>query len=80
MRIVIVIGARPTFIDLAPIIHHLRDRAELLTYNTGQHYDREMADIFMEQLSIPESYRNLESKSGTHAQQTSRIMLRCKKR
>ena len=77
MKIVIVIGARPTFIDLAPIIHHLKDRSELLIYNTGQHYDREMADIFMEQLRIPEPHRNLESKSGTHAQQTSRIMLRC---
>ncbi len=77
MKIAIVIGARPTFIDLAPIIHHLKNRAELLIYNTGQHYDREMADIFMEQLSIPEPHRNLESKSGTHAQQTSRIMLRC---
>lgn len=77
MKIVIVIGARPTFIDLAPIIHHLKDRSELLIYNTGQHYDREMADIFIEQLDIPAPYRNLDSKSGTHAQQTSRIMVRC---
>ncbi|RMF28984.1 MAG: UDP-N-acetylglucosamine 2-epimerase (non-hydrolyzing), partial [Candidatus Nitrosothermus koennekii] len=77
MRIVIVVGTRPTFIDLAPLIHNLKDRSELLIYNTSQHYDREMSDIFIEQLNIPEPYRDLESKSGTHAQQTSRIMVRC---
>jgi UDP-N-acetylglucosamine 2-epimerase len=77
-RIVVVVGARPTFIQLAPIINELQKiKSEVLVYHTGQHYDKWMSAVFMSQLNIPKPRRNLHSGSGTHAQQTSVILKRC---
>ena len=47
----------------------------LLTVNTGQHYDFELSKIFSEQLALPAPDFNLGVGSGTHAQQTSKIMV-----
>lgn len=73
-----IVGARPNFMKAAPLIRALASlsgvRQKVL--HTGQHYDREMSDVFFEELGIPKPDFNLGVGSGTHAQQTSFIMLR----
>ena len=76
MKIVSVLGARPQFIKSAPVSiaiaaagHH-----EYLVH-TGQHYDHGMSEIFFEELGIHEPFINLNVGSGTHAQQTSQMLV-----
>jgi UDP-N-acetylglucosamine 2-epimerase (non-hydrolysing) len=81
----IIAGARPNFMKIAPIIHALkRQQAEggHLRYrlvHTGQHYDARMSGDFFAQLGIPKPDVNLESGSGTQAEQTAAIMVRYEK-
>jgi UDP-N-acetylglucosamine 2-epimerase (non-hydrolysing) len=77
MHILHVVGARPNFMKAAPVLRALRGRgAKQTLVHTGQHYDRNMSDIFFTQLEIPEPDFNLEVGSGSHAQQTAEIMRR----
>lgn len=82
MLIDIIAGARPNFMKIAPIIHEIQRRKEIgssLNYrlvHTGQHYDKRMSGDFFEQLNIPIPDVNLESGSGTQAEQTAKIMVR----
>lgn len=78
MKIVHVVGARPNFMKLAPVFGALRDRANVTQtlVHTGQHYDVKMSDVFFQQLSIPAPDVNLAVGSGSHAKQTSEIMVR----
>lgn len=72
-------GARPNFVKMAPVIKALRARlpeSRHVVVNTGQHYDRMMSDVFMEQLGMPAADYVLEAGSGTHAVQTARVMER----
>jgi UDP-N-acetylglucosamine 2-epimerase (non-hydrolysing) len=75
MKILLVAGARPNFMKVAPIIRALSagGHAPLLLH-TGQHYDARMSDAFFRDLDIPEPDFHLGVGSGTHAQQTARIM------
>ncbi len=78
-RIAYVVGARPNFVKMAPVIAALRARlpdAAHVIVHTGQHYDRAMSDVFIGQLGIPEPDHLLGVGSGTHAQQTARVMER----
>ena len=78
LRILCVVGARPNFIKIAPLMKAMaryRDRLEPILINTGQHYDREMVDYFFEDLEIPEPNLNLGVGSGSQAEQTARVML-----
>lgn len=76
MKHMIVAGARPNFMKVAPILRTLRDRnEEALLVHTGQHYDFEMSANFFRQLSIPDPEFHLGVGSGSHAEQTARIML-----
>ena len=77
----LVLGARPQIIKSAPLIHLASgDRQVLFSIiHTGQHYDYEMTKIFFEELSLPDPEVNLNVGSGTHAQQTAKIMLRLEK-
>jgi UDP-N-acetylglucosamine 2-epimerase len=79
MRIVYVIGTRPNFVKTAPVIAALRDRlpdgAHTIVH-TGQHYDRLMSEVFLEELGVPAPDHMLEVGSGSHAQQTARVMER----
>lgn len=70
-----VVGARPNFMKAAPVVEALAAAgvAQRLIH-TGQHYDRTMSEIFFDQLGMPEPDVNLGVGSGTHAQQTGRIM------
>jgi UDP-N-acetylglucosamine 2-epimerase (non-hydrolysing) len=77
-RILCVVGARPNFMKIAPLMRCLRDSAVLEPYlvHTGQHYDAAMKAAFFEQLHIPEPDEDLGVGSGTHAVQTAEIMRR----
>ena len=83
MKILLVAGARPNFVKIAPIIRQLRAKGnESNTGNlswklihTGQHYDYEMSKVFFEDFSIPEPDYFLNVGSWSHAQQTARIMV-----
>jgi UDP-N-acetylglucosamine 2-epimerase (non-hydrolysing) len=76
--IAIVAGARPNFMKIAPIVRALRKSGNGLAFkivHTGQHYDREMNGVFFEELDIPPPDVCFETGSGSHAQQTAKIML-----
>ena len=78
LHVLNVVGARPNFIKIAPILRELSrypDRIEQLLVNTGQHYDLEMVDCFFEDLDIPKPDINLDVGSDSHAQQTAKIMM-----
>ena len=77
MHILHIVGARPNFMKVAPVMRALQNRgAKQTLVHTGQHYDRNMSDVFFSQLDIPEPDVNLEVGSGNHAQQTAEIMRR----
>jgi len=78
----LIVGARPNFIKIAPIIHAIdkynSGASRMLNYrfiHTGQHYDKNLSDVFFKELQIPEPAINLQAGSGTQAQQTAQIML-----
>lgn len=78
LRIINVVGARPNFMKIAPVIAEMRrrsDRIEPLLVHTGQHYDESMSDSFFEDLDIPRPDINLEIGSGSHSEQTARVMI-----
>lgn len=71
-------GARPNFMKIAPLARALerhRDRVAPRIVHTGQHYDREMSGVFFEELGIPSPDHHLDCGSGSHAEQTARIMI-----
>lgn len=75
--IVLVAGARPNFMKVAPILRALRERSSNLVpslVHTGQHYDFEMSGVFFEQLGIDAPTVSLQVGSGSHGAQTGRLM------
>jgi UDP-N-acetylglucosamine 2-epimerase (non-hydrolysing) len=73
----LVVGARPNFMKIAPIVRAM-DVYDGLRYkiiHTGQHYDREMNDVFFEELGIPQPDVFMAAGGGSHAEQTGKIML-----
>lgn len=76
MRVVVVAGARPNFMKVAPILRALKgDGCAAVLVHTGQHYDARMSDAFFRDLEIPPADFHLEVGSGSHAEQTARVML-----
>jgi UDP-N-acetylglucosamine 2-epimerase (non-hydrolysing) len=76
MRIIVVVGARPNFIKIGPLMPALAAAgidAEIA--HTGQHYDASMSDVFFTDLELPEPTWFLGIGSGTHAVQTGRAMI-----
>jgi UDP-N-acetylglucosamine 2-epimerase (non-hydrolysing) len=79
MRIAYVIGARPNFVKMAPVISELTKRlpgARHVVIHTGQHYDRLMSEIFLDELGVPEPDHMLGVGSASHAVQTAHVMER----
>ncbi len=79
MRLAYVVGARPNFVKMAPVIAAMRARVpdgRHALIHTGQHYDRLMSDIFLEDLGVPAPDHMLEVGSASHAVQTARVMER----
>lgn len=78
LRIINVVGARPNFMKIAPVLDEMRQRSEridALLVHTGQHYDESMSDSFFDDLHIPRADINLEVGSGSHSEQTARVMI-----
>lgn len=75
--IYLVAGARPNFMKIAPIVRALQAHGGLAfkIIHTGQHYDREMNDVFFEELGIPKPDLFMAAGGGSHAQQTGKIMI-----
>ena len=75
--IYLVAGARPNFMKIAPIVRALQAHGamEFKIIHTGQHYDREMNDVFFEELGIPAPDVFMGAGGGSHAQQTAKIMV-----
>src|SRR5262245_13843704 len=74
MRILSVVGNRPQFIKSAPLSLALRNRAEEVVLHTGQHYDHELSQVFFDELGLEPPKHQLEAGSGTHAEQTARML------
>lgn len=78
MKIVNIVGARPNFMKVAPLIREMRKHKDIepMLVHTGQHYDVNMAGQFFEDLQIPRPDVSLEVGSGSHAFQTGEVMKR----
>ncbi len=76
IKIMLVAGARPNFIKIAPLLKALKQapHVETILVHTGQHYDFQMSDVFFKDLAIPKPDVYLNVGSGTHAVQTGRIL------
>ena len=77
LTIHLIAAARPNFMKVAPLYHALKKEswAEPVIVHTGQHYDVNMSDAFFENLGLPDPHIHLGVGSGTHAEQTGRVMI-----
>lgn len=86
LRLMHVVGARPNFMKVAPVMaavdtwnaspHGRELRFEQVLVHTGQHYDEVLSGVFLQQLAMPEPAESLIVGSGSHAQQTARLLER----
>lgn len=77
MKILNIVGARPNFMKIAPIMKEMADYPDIFApvlVHTGQHYDEKMSKLFFDDLQLPQPDIYLGVGSGSHAQQTARIM------
>jgi len=88
MKLLLIVGARPNFMKIAPIIREIKRVNSFhlspfpfrhLLVHTGQHYDYEMSKVFFEDLELPEPDIYLGVGSGTHAEQTGKVMIEFEK-
>ncbi|MCD6329980.1 MAG: UDP-N-acetylglucosamine 2-epimerase (non-hydrolyzing) [Candidatus Cloacimonetes bacterium] len=77
MKIALVVGARPNFMKTGPVYFELKKHSQYtpLLIHTGQHYDKNLSEIFFEQLGFPKPDVYLGVGSGTHGVQTAKIMI-----
>jgi len=84
MKLILVAGARPNFMKIAPLVRAIKRHNEIIDHNdiridfllvhTGQHYDIQMSEVFFRDLGLPKPDINLEVGSASHAAQTAKIM------
>jgi UDP-N-acetylglucosamine 2-epimerase (non-hydrolysing) len=77
LKVINVVGARPNFMKVAPIVDAMRRRSDQfqpLIVHTGQHYDFQMSDAFFSDLGLPKPDVYLGVGSGSHAAQTAAVM------
>jgi UDP-N-acetylglucosamine 2-epimerase (non-hydrolysing) len=82
LKVINVVGARPNFMKMAPIIEAMNRQPQLIRHqlvHTGQHYDERMSHAFFHDLGMPKPDIDLEVGSGSHAEQTARIMVEFEK-
>jgi len=81
-KVVLVVGARPNFMKISPIMDEISKHSERFSQilvHTGQHYDEDMSHIFFKDLKIPKPDLYLGAGSGIHAEQTGKIMMEFEK-
>ena len=73
----LIAAARPNFMKIAPLYHALKqeDWVEPVIVHTGQHYDKNMSEAFFADLKLPKPHIHLGIGSGTHAEQTGKVMM-----
>ena len=74
LTVLTVIGNRPQFVKAAAVSHRLRMSASEVLVHTGQHYDRELSDVFFQELALPKPAHHLELGGGSNASQTARML------
>ena len=81
MKIINVVGARPNFMKIAPIIEEMKKYSNIdpILVHTGQHYDKEMSKLFFDDLELPPPDIYLGVDSASHAIQTAKIMIEFEK-
>jgi len=89
MKMILVAGARPNFMKIAPLVRAIEKHnslaasagtiIEYLLVHTGQHYDYNMSDSFFNDLKLPQPHIHLGVGSGTHAEQTGKVMMEFEK-
>lgn len=76
MKIAVILGTRPEIIKMSPIIRELeKQQLNYFILHTGQHYTYNMDQVFFEQLKLPEPKYNLKVCSGTHAEETGKMLM-----
>jgi UDP-N-acetylglucosamine 2-epimerase len=75
MKILSVIGTRPEIIKMAPLIWAVEKKFEQVIVHSGQHYDKLMSDVFIEQMRLPRVDLTIDPGSGTHAEGTARMVI-----
>lgn len=80
-KILLIVGARPNFMKMAPLYFEMTQAAGInpVIVHTGQHYDYAMSQAFFEDLELPEPHHYLQVGSGTHAEQTGKVMIEFEK-
>ena len=75
--VVHVVGARPNYMKVAPVYSELErnGRVEQRLIHTGQHYDRDINEVFFDELPLPEPHAQLKVGSGSHAEQTASALI-----
>jgi len=80
LKIAIILGTRPEIIKFSPIIRQCRRLSlDYFILHTGQHYSYHMDQIFFEQLELPRAEYNLEVGSGSHGEQTGKMLIEIEK-
>jgi len=80
LKIAVILGTRPEIIKMSPIIRELeKQHLNYFILHTGQHYTYNMDKVFFEQLKLPEPKYNLKVGSGTHAEETGKMLIRIEK-
>ena len=76
MKISIILGTRPEIIKMSPIIRNCESLGlDYFILHTGQHYSYTMDSVFFEQLELPDAKYNLDVGSGSHAEQTGKMLI-----
>lgn len=79
MKVLTVLGARPEFIQWAPVTRALRRRHQEVVVHTGQHFDPNMSDVFFQELDLPAPDHHLGVHGGAHGEQTGRMLIELEK-
>jgi UDP-N-acetylglucosamine 2-epimerase (non-hydrolysing) len=79
MKVTLIVGVRPEFIQSTPVLKELKKCHEVLLIHTGQHYNYEMNKVFFEELNIPEPDHHLEVGSEMHGVQTGEMLKKTEK-